>query len=287
MPPRRDTRMPTNQAELQGIIAAAIAQYAASQGDSSGNISNNNNNPSNGCTFKQFLDCKPQNIDGTGGAVAFTRWTEKTETTIRMSKLPYMVTPEFKHVERFIWGLAPQIMSMVTTSKPATITEAIALSISLTEEAIRLNQFSKDDQKKKETHVESSGENKPKFSNFKQGTSSGSKRSKSNTPARAKTGGENRGKGYMGTLPKCGICQFHHPGPCRLRKCESCGKKGHSKETCWAGSGQGRQRGYNNNNRGNGNRPQGNNGGNGNRGNALNQAGNRGTNGNRNGNGFA
>ncbi|KAJ0623757.1 putative nucleotidyltransferase, Ribonuclease H [Helianthus annuus] len=165
--------------------------------------------------------------------------------------VPYMVTPEFKRVERFIWGLAPQIMSMVTTSKPATITEAIDLSISLTEEAIRLNKFSKDDQKKKETHVESSGENKRKFFNFKQGTSSGSKRSESNTPTRAKTGDENRGKGYMGTLPKC----------------------------------QGVQRGYSNNNRGNGNRPQENNGGNGNRGNDPNQAVNRGTNGNRNGNG--
>ncbi|KAJ0947472.1 putative transcription factor interactor and regulator CCHC(Zn) family [Helianthus annuus] len=199
--------------------------------------------------------------------------------------VPYMVTPEFKRVERFIWGLAPQIISMVTMSKPATITEAIDLSISLTEEAIRLNKFSKDDQRKKETHVELLGENKRKFSNFKQGTSSGSKRSEPNPPTRAKTGDENRGKGYMGTLPKCGTCQFHHPGPCRLRKCESCGRTGHSKETCWVGSGQGGQRGYNNNNRGNGNRPQGNNGGNGNRGNAPNQAGNRGTNRNRGGNG--
>ncbi|XP_021974370.1 N66 matrix protein-like [Helianthus annuus] len=68
-----------------------------------------------------------------------------------------MVTPEFKCVERFIWGLAPQIMSMVTTSKPETITEAIDLSISLTEEANRLNKFSNGDQKKKETRVESSG----------------------------------------------------------------------------------------------------------------------------------
>ena len=67
--------------------------------------------------------------------------------------VPYMVTPEFKRIERFIWGLAPQIMSMVTTSKPATITEAIDLSVALTEEAIRLNKFSNVEQKKKETHV--------------------------------------------------------------------------------------------------------------------------------------
>ncbi|MFS7939992.1 hypothetical protein Hanom_Chr05g00458411 [Helianthus anomalus] len=88
MPPRRDPRMPTNEAELQGIIAAAIAQYAASHAETSGNHSQNhgNNNPPNGCTYKQFLDCKPVNLDGTGGVVAFVRWAEKTESVLRMSK---------------------------------------------------------------------------------------------------------------------------------------------------------------------------------------------------------
>ncbi|XP_021971463.1 cold shock domain-containing protein 3-like [Helianthus annuus] len=197
--------------------------------------------------------------------------------------VPYMVTPEFKRLERFIWGLAPQIMSMVTSSKPATITEAIDLSVSLTEEAIRLNKFSNSDPKKKKTHDESSGENKRKFSNFKKGTSSASRKKNVNPPEEVKTGAEVKGRGYMGALPKCDVCQHHYSGQCRLRKCESCGKTGHSKEICWAGTGAGRggQRGYGN---GNGNRPQGN-GGNGNRGNAGNQAGNRGANINRGGNG--
>ncbi|XP_021985565.1 early nodulin-75-like [Helianthus annuus] len=41
MPPRCDPRMPTNEAELQEIIAAAIAQYAASHAETSGNILHN------------------------------------------------------------------------------------------------------------------------------------------------------------------------------------------------------------------------------------------------------
>ncbi|KAJ0481098.1 putative nucleotidyltransferase, Ribonuclease H [Helianthus annuus] len=314
-----------------------------------------------GCTYKQFLDCKPVNFDGTGGAVAFVRWAEKTESVLRMSKcaldqqvtyisglfldgalswwnlqvqtlgeaaayaltwtelkelmrkkycsraeiqrletefwhlkmegskiaeyvqrfhdlshvVPYMVTPEFKRIERFIWGLAPQIISMVTSSKPATITEAIDLSVALTEEAIRLNKFDEAEPKKKETHVESSGGNKRKFSNFKQGTGVVVKKGESNAPTQDTAGSRKKGKGYMGAHPRCNSCQRHHSGRCGLKVCEACGKTGHLKETCWATAGQGGQRGFGNrNNRGGtGNRPQGNNGGDGNRVNNANQAG--------------
>ncbi|XP_021986348.1 N66 matrix protein-like [Helianthus annuus] len=178
---------------------------------------------------------------------------------------------------------------MVTTSKPSTITEEIDLSVALTEEDIWLNKFSVSEPKKKETHVESSGENKRKFSNFKQGTSISDKKGETSAQAKAK------GKGYMGTLHKCNACQLHHEGRCKSLKCESCGRMGHSKETCWVGTGRGGQRGFGNNRGGNrnGNRPQGRNGGNGNRGNFGNQAGNdnrnqnnnQGGNGNGNGNG--
>ncbi|KAJ0654824.1 putative transcription factor interactor and regulator CCHC(Zn) family [Helianthus annuus] len=365
MPPRRQPQpMPTTQDELQQVIAAAIAQYAASQGGMSGSNSGNtgnNNNPPHGCTYKQFLDCKPVNFDGTGGTVAFVRWAERTESVLRMSKcaldqqvtyisglfldgalswwnlqvqtlgeaaayaltwtelkelmrkkycsraeiqrletefwhlkmegpkiaeyvqrfhdlshvVPYMVTPEFKRIERFIWGLAPQIISMVTSSKPATITEAIDLSVALTEEAIRLNKFDETEPKKKETHVESSGGNKRKFSNFKQGTGMVVKKGESNAPAQDTAGGRKKSKGYMGAQPKCNSCQRHHSGRCGLKVCEACGKAGHLKETCWATAGRGGQGGYGNrNNRGGaGNRPQGNQGGDGNRANHANQAG--------------
>ncbi|KAM0010016.1 hypothetical protein Hdeb2414_s0082g00780921 [Helianthus debilis subsp. tardiflorus] len=80
---------------LEERISAAIAQYEANRTQDSGGPSNarrNGNgdssggNAAQGCTFKQFLACKPMNYDGTGSAVAFVRWTKKTEATIRMSK---------------------------------------------------------------------------------------------------------------------------------------------------------------------------------------------------------
>ncbi|XP_021991411.1 probable ATP-dependent RNA helicase vasa-like [Helianthus annuus] len=86
----------------------------------------------------------------------------------------------------------------------------------------------------------------------------------------------------MGTLPKCDIYQLRHVGRCRYGKCETCGKIGHSKETCWygAGRGNGRRGGNGNGNRGgNGNQY-----GNQNRGGNGNQArnGHRGGNNNNN-----
>ncbi|XP_022032269.1 N66 matrix protein-like [Helianthus annuus] len=88
----------------------------------------------------------------------------------------------------------------------------------------------------------------------------------------------------MGTLPKCDVCQFHHTGRCRAGKCETCGKVGHAKETCWYGAGRGnngqRGNGNGNENRGGnsyGNRNQGGNnnqGGDGNRGGSGSQTGN-------------
>ncbi|KAF5812850.1 hypothetical protein HanXRQr2_Chr03g0091311 [Helianthus annuus] len=80
---------------LEERISAAIAQYEANHTQDGGGPSNARRNghgdssggsTTQGCTFKQFLNCKPLNYDGTGGAVAFVRWTEKTEATIRMSK---------------------------------------------------------------------------------------------------------------------------------------------------------------------------------------------------------
>ncbi|KAJ0693671.1 putative transcription factor interactor and regulator CCHC(Zn) family [Helianthus annuus] len=289
--------LPMTEAEFQERLLQFIAQYEASRPG---------NKPPNGCTYKQFLGCQPLHFDGTGGAVAFVRWVEKTDTVLRASKcapddqvtyisglfrdgalswwklqvqtmgeavayalswdelkelmykkyysrtesqkvetefwnlkmegpkiaeyvekfqvlsriVPYMVDPEFKRIERFIWGLAPQIMSMVTTSKPATITEAINLSVALTEEAIRMNKFSTSEEKK-ETHVESSGDNKRKLANFKQGT-----QSSSNNKAKKR-------KEYMGKLPKCDRCRRHHTRRCKNGKCDNCGKVGHNRETCW------------------------------------------------------
>ncbi|MFS7906624.1 putative retrotransposon gag domain-containing protein [Helianthus anomalus] len=249
MSPRRDTNtstLPRTEVELQERISPEIARHEALRSEHSSGTTGNN--APTGCTYKQFLDCKPLNFDSTGGAVAFVRWAEKTDSVLRMSTfsaqqrvtyisglfidgalswwnlqvqtlgadtayelswdefkemmekkycsrakieklevefwnlkidrpnipeyvqrfhglsrvVPYLVKPEFKRIERFIWGLAPQIRSMVTSSKPSTIKEAIDLSVTLTEEALHMGKFSESEDNQKETHVESTGNKKRK-----------------------------------------------------------------------------------------------------------------------------
>ncbi|KAJ0511452.1 putative transcription factor interactor and regulator CCHC(Zn) family [Helianthus annuus] len=128
--------------------------------------------------------------------------------------------PEFKRIEQFIRGLAPQILSLVTTSKPSTITEAINMSMALMEEEVRRGEFSTAEVKKK-TAIEASRDNKRKLANFKMVTRGSSKK-------KAK-----KRKDYMGILPKCDNCLRYHVGRCRYGKCAYCGKREHPKETCW------------------------------------------------------
>ncbi|XP_021991599.1 glycine, alanine and asparagine-rich protein-like [Helianthus annuus] len=77
MPPRRNNQLSTTEAELQERISQAIAQHEALRSKHGGGTSGNN--PPNGCTYKQFLDCKPLNFDGTGDG-ALSWWNLQVQT---------------------------------------------------------------------------------------------------------------------------------------------------------------------------------------------------------------
>ncbi|XP_021971617.1 uncharacterized protein LOC110866776 [Helianthus annuus] len=161
--------------------------------------------------------------------------------------IPYLVTPEYKRIERYIWGLSPKIRSLVTAAKPTTITQAVTIAVSLTEDGVRMNIFSEKGDEKKETHVESSNSGKR------------TRQNNSQKDARAFVATNDTGpKKYAGTLPKCEPCKYHHLGDCRVVKCDKCGKNGHRAESCWgtgnntgSGSGNGNKNG-NGNGRGQG-----------------------------------
>jgi hypothetical protein len=51
--------------------------------------------------------------------------------------VPHMVTREPKRIQRYIWGLVPQIRGMVTSSNPTTMQAALELAERLTDEMVR------------------------------------------------------------------------------------------------------------------------------------------------------
>nr|GEX70375.1 RNA-directed DNA polymerase homolog [Tanacetum cinerariifolium] len=51
--------------------------------------------------------------------------------------VPHLVTPESRKIERYVYGLAPQIRRMVEATEPKTIQKAVQISGALTDEAVR------------------------------------------------------------------------------------------------------------------------------------------------------
>nr|GEZ93240.1 hypothetical protein [Tanacetum cinerariifolium] len=122
-----------------------------------------------GCSYKEFLACNPKEYDGKGGAVVLTRWIEKMENVQDMCGcsidqkndihcwfiywashatyidrfhelarlVMHLVTLESRMIERYMYGLAPQIHGMVAATEPTTIQKAIQISGALTDEVIR------------------------------------------------------------------------------------------------------------------------------------------------------
>ncbi|XP_022020308.1 uncharacterized protein LOC110920404 [Helianthus annuus] len=147
---------------------------------------------------------------------------------------------------------------MVTSSHPATVTEAIRISVNLTEEAKSMNKFDKKGtEKTKEKHVEStSHDNKPKFSQCKKGSRPNNKKKENPTKKTGKAfvaTAETELNGYAGNAPKCNRCGYHHNGGCRTIKCEKCGKMGHRTESCWSNNKGNRKEGKKDGGNGNGN----------------------------------
>ena len=117
----------------------------------------------------QKLESEFWNLSMSGAEI--TAYTTRFHELSRL--VPHMVTPEFKRVERYIWGLSPKIRSMVTAAEPTTIQGAVTLAHSLTDDAVRMGALLK----KEADKGESSGE-KRKWSNSRKGKNGGNQSGK-------------------------------------------------------------------------------------------------------------
>ncbi|GJX73770.1 reverse transcriptase domain-containing protein, partial [Tanacetum coccineum] len=62
--------------------------------------------------------------------------------------VPHLVTPEGKKIERYVYGLAPQIQGMMVATESKTIQKAVQLAGTLTDEALRNGSIKKNPEKK-------------------------------------------------------------------------------------------------------------------------------------------
>ncbi|KAJ0442576.1 putative transcription factor interactor and regulator CCHC(Zn) family [Helianthus annuus] len=71
-------RINMTQAQLEALIAAAVAAAQAGQPAQQQPV----------CTFKNFMDCRPNTFSGTEGAVGLLHWFEKLESVFEMCECP-------------------------------------------------------------------------------------------------------------------------------------------------------------------------------------------------------
>ncbi|GJS96675.1 reverse transcriptase domain-containing protein [Tanacetum coccineum] len=133
--------------------------------------------------------------------------------------VPYLVTPESRKIERYVYGLAPQIRRMVVATEPKTMQKAMQISSVLTDEAVRNGSIKK---------VEKRG-NVGEPSKDKNGRDDNKRTRTGNAFA---TTAKPVGRENTGVGPKYTICNSYHApgGPCRT--CFNYNRPGHFAKDC-------------------------------------------------------
>ncbi|GJU38110.1 reverse transcriptase domain-containing protein [Tanacetum coccineum] len=137
--------------------------------------------------------------------------------------VPHLVTPGNKRIERYIYGLAPQIRAMLAATKPTTIQSVVLKPGMLTDEAIR-NGSLKKNTKKRGNGGEPSRDGNARDDNKRFRT--GRVFAIFANPVR---------KEYMGAAPKCTNCNYHYLPETLCCMCMNCNRFGHFAKDCRVG----------------------------------------------------
>jgi hypothetical protein len=133
---------------------------------------------------------------------------------------PAIGEPEIKRLERYVGGLSPEIRMLVIACEPNAMSEAIQMAIEAKELIVR------------DKTSGNNSNNKRKWVG-NQDANATQRPLKIQQVVETFTAGSSQKKGYVGKLPKCNKCQFHHKGSCPSQ-CGSCQKLGHKAKDCKA-----------------------------------------------------
>ncbi|KAJ9547046.1 hypothetical protein OSB04_019589 [Centaurea solstitialis] len=150
------------------------------------------------------------------------RGNDITTYTTRFHELaklvPHLVTPEQNRVDRYVWGLSPEIRGNVTAADPKNLQEAVNLANRLTNNAIRSGTFASDKAKGKRKMEETT---KPQFRG---------KSGKDRKVTRSYGMQTQVAEKEKGMSQRCGKCGNLHAGRCVV--CSRCGRGGHTDKDC-------------------------------------------------------
>ncbi|GJS55135.1 putative reverse transcriptase domain-containing protein [Tanacetum coccineum] len=145
-----------------------------------------------------------------------------------------------KKIERYIRGFPERIKGNITSSKPATLHEAINMARELVEQAVqgRAARIGESNKRKWEDNQRNNNNNNYNYNN---NYNNNNNRNRNNNHhqqqnrrqenVRAYAAAPAGGKIYAGNLPKCNRCNLHHHGPCP-QKCRRCQRFGHLEKDC-------------------------------------------------------
>ncbi|GKC09517.1 putative reverse transcriptase domain-containing protein [Tanacetum coccineum] len=133
--------------------------------------------------------------------------------------VPHLVTLESRMIERYVYGLTPQVRGMVAATEPKTIQKVVQIYGALTAKAVRNGSIKK---------VKKRG-NIGELSKDKNGRDDNKRTRTGNAFA---TTANLVGRENTGTWPKCTICNSYHApgGPCHT--CFNYNRPGHLAKDC-------------------------------------------------------
>ncbi|GJY12553.1 putative reverse transcriptase domain-containing protein [Tanacetum coccineum] len=143
---------------------------------------------------------------------------------------PELVPTKKKKIERYTRGFPKRIKGNVTSSKPATLYDAIYMAHELVEQAIqgKATRIGESNKRKWEDHqrnTNNNNNNRNRNNNYHQ------QQNRRQETARAYAAAPTKNRGYARNLPKCNRCNFHHSGRCPP-KCQKCQRTGHLEKDC-------------------------------------------------------
>ncbi|GJW33068.1 putative reverse transcriptase domain-containing protein [Tanacetum coccineum] len=125
-------------------------------------------------------------------------------------------------VERFIGGLPDNIQGNVIVAKPTRLQDAIHIANNLMDQKLKGYARNAENKRRFDNNPRDNRGQQPSFKRQNVG---------GQNVERAYTARNNEKKGYVGSLPYCNKCKFHHEGP-RTVKCGNCKRVGHMTRDC-------------------------------------------------------